>query len=58
MNVEAFFDLFFNFLRSIFDTLGSYSITAFGVSVPLTIILGTAIILSMLVSVFWRGAKG
>lgn len=58
MQVQSFFEMFFGFLRSLFDKLGSYSLTAFGVSVPITVILGAFIILSMIVNVFWKGVRG
>lgn len=58
MNLESFFTLFFTLIKNIILTLGNYSIEAFGVSVPLTVLIGAIIIFGMVVNVFWRGAKG
>lgn len=58
MNVEGFFDLFFSFWQGLFNVLNSHHISAFGVSVSLSSILFTVIVLSMVISIFWKGAQG
>lgn len=58
MNVEGFFDLFFSFWQGLFNVLSSHKIDAFGVSVSLSSILFTVIVLSMIISIFWKGAQG
>lgn len=56
--MDGFFQLFFGFFNGLFDLLGRYTISAFGVQVSLLTIFGAMIILSMIVSLFWKGAKG
>ncbi len=58
MNVEGFFSVFFGFFNKLFDLLHSYTLSAFGVDVPLLTIFGALLVLSMIVSLFWKGARG
>lgn len=56
--MQSFFELIFNFFKDIIATLGTVSITGFGVSVPLPVLIVSCIALVMIANVFWRGAKG
>lgn len=56
--MQGFFELFFGFFSDLFDLLNSYTLTAFGVEVSLLIIFGAFIVLSMVINIFWKGAKG
>lgn len=58
MEVQGFFEMFFGFLRSLFDMLSDYSLSAFGANVPITSIIFAFIVLTMVIGIFWKGAKG
>ncbi len=58
MGVQGFFELFFGFIRNIFGTLNQYKLYAFGAEVSIVAIIFALIVTSMVISIFWKGAKG
>ena len=48
----------FNLMKDVFDKLGTVSIDLGLGNVSLTTIILSFIIVSMVISVFWKGAKG
>lgn len=58
MAIQSFFEMFFGLLNNLFNTLSRVTLSAYGVEVPITVIFGAGIILVMIISLFWRGAKG
>jgi len=56
--MQRFFEMFFGFYNDLFSLLNSYKISAFGANVSLLMIFGVFIILSMVITLFWKGAKG
>lgn len=56
--MTGIFNLLFSFFSDLFDLLGSYYFIIFGYSVSLLQILVTLIIVSMVCSVVWFGARG
>lgn len=58
MAIQSFFEMFFGLLNNLFNTLSRATLSAYGVEVPITVIFGAGIVLVMIISLFWRGAKG
>lgn len=56
--MQQFFEMFVDWFNQLFALLNSYTIEAFGVNVSLLVIYGAFIVLSMVISLFWKGAKG
>lgn len=56
--MTGIFNLVFDFFRNLFSLLGSYYFVVFGFSVSLSQILIAMILISMVVSVVWFGARG
>lgn len=52
-----FFELFGNFWKSIFNLLNQYSFDFNGISVSLSAIMFVFLVVGLVVTVFWRGAK-
>lgn len=52
-----FISLFFRFWQSIFDLLSYYRFDIGGFSVTLTELFICFLIISMVISVFWKGAR-
>lgn len=58
MDVTKFFQSVIGFIGSLFQLLDSKAVfTAFGQSVSVLNILGALVVLSMVISIFWKGAK-
>lgn len=58
MDLTVFFQTFFGWIGSIFNELNSHSISVSGSSIGLGFLLIAFLITSIIISVFWRGAKG
>lgn len=58
MDVQGFFEVFADFYTGLFNLLASINIVAFGVQVPYLFLIGSIIIISMIVSYFWKGVRG
>lgn len=59
MDLTSFFNLIINFFKQLFFTLDSKAVfTAFGVQVSLLTVIGAIVVLTMVIGIFWRGAKG
>lgn len=56
--MSTFFDLVFNFMHNFVATLGSYKFNFYGLNVSIVDIILGFIVMSMVVSVFWKGARG
>lgn len=56
--MTEFFTLFINFFQSMISTVNSHSFDIFGVSVGIFDLIFGFIALSMVISIFWKGAKG
>ncbi len=58
MDVTNFFQRVIGFIGSLFQLLDSKAVfTAFGQTVSVLNILGALVVLSMVISIFWKGAK-
>ena len=58
MDVTNFFRSVIGFIGDLFTLLDSKAVfTAFGQSVSVLNILGAFVVLSMVISIFWKGAK-
>lgn len=58
MDVTNFFRSVIGFIGSLFQLLDSKAVfTAFGQTVSVLNILGALVVLSMVISIFWKGAK-
>lgn len=58
MDVTNFFTRVISFIGDLFRILDQRAVfTAFGESVSVLNILGALVILSMVISIFWKGAK-
>lgn len=58
MEIQKFFEWFFDFLADLFSLLGTVSFTAFGVTVPYSVLIIACIVLVMIANTFWRGVQG
>lgn len=56
--MELFFDKFFGFMRDFLYMLHSYKMYVFGVHISLFEILLGFLLTSLVISVFWKGARG
>lgn len=58
MDFLPVFDLIASFFKKAITVLQSVDFSGFGVSVDLFDIVFSCIVISMVVSVFWKGARG
>lgn len=56
--MQTFFDLMFNFMNNFVNTIGQYKFNFYGLNVSIVDIILGFIVMSMVVSVFWKGARG
>ncbi len=56
--MQEFFTSILDFFSDIFVVLGSYRFNMYGVTVSIFDILLALLVTSMVISVFWKGAKG
>lgn len=56
--MQRFFEMFFGFYNDLFSLLNSYTFTAFGVEVSILMVFFIFIVLSMVITLFWKGARG
>lgn len=58
IRVQSFFELIFDFMNDIFNLLNSARFEFFGTTVYLGWLLVAFVVISIVVSVFWKGARG
>lgn len=60
LNIELSepFEFFVDFIHNIFAVLYSYSVSIYGVSVPIGSIISSVVIMLILVNFVWKGQKG
>lgn len=56
--MTSVFNFFFTQLQGFYDTLGTVTFDVYGINVSLTQILIGFICMGMIISFFWKGARG